>query len=103
MAETMRVLPGPKLEPGRVALWETHPDHPDGEVFVAAPHPGDEPATPVRVAMTSLVNEKLGAKLLVEAGRSQSPVESPEPAPTPTPAAAVLTAPTSTRESRGRG
>jgi hypothetical protein len=50
------------LEEGKgnpVALWEKHPAHPNGEVFVSGNRP-------VRVARTERVVEKLRAEELVE-------------------------------------
>ena len=95
MADTIRVVPGPKLDPNRVALWEVHDDHPGGEVFVAGPEP-------VEVAQTSLVNEKLSRGILArasEAPRQAQPAAAPESREEPTgPATAAPT-----RESRGRG
>lgn len=50
----------------RTALWETSPDHPDGEIFVA----GD---TPVKAARTRRVEAALKAGVLVEAGDKDAP------------------------------
>ncbi len=61
MAETISVEGGSNLREGEVALWEVHPDHPDGEVYVAQ---GDDP---VRVARTPMVNTRLADGRLVEA------------------------------------
>lgn len=55
---------------GRVALWERHPDHPGGEVFVAAG------GGPVQAACTPAVLRALAEGALVEQPR-------PQPAPEP--------------------
>lgn len=46
-------------ESGRVALWEKHPSHPDGEVFIAG-------TAVVEVAKTPDVLERLSRGVLVE-------------------------------------
>jgi hypothetical protein len=48
-----------KPESGEVSLWEQHPDHPGGEVWVS----GEKV---VEVAETSEVLKKLGAKAIVK-------------------------------------
>ena len=62
---TITVAPGPKLEPGQVAIWERDPDHPNGEVYLAAPHEGEETQT-IEVARTGLVSQRLSDGRLVE-------------------------------------
>lgn len=47
------------LDGTRVALWERHPDHPDGEVFIA----GDRV---VEVAETTAVRDRLKQDILVK-------------------------------------
>jgi len=67
---------------GRVALWERHPDHPDGEVLVTA---GNEVASgtgPVVVARTPGVLRALADGRLVLA-----PVSAPADPPAPSYAA----------------
>src|SRR5690242_8431704 len=60
------VKAGPKLEEGKVALWERGPAHPhedyekDGEVFV----PADANNTPVKVGKTALVEQQIRAGVL---------------------------------------
>jgi len=61
---------------GRVALWERHPDHPGGEVFVAAD------SGRVRVARTPAVLAALAAGRLVAVAPAV-PVVAPEPEPAP--------------------
>lgn len=46
----------------RVVLYEQHPEHPDGEIFIAA----HEDAKPVQVAKTPAVLGKLATSQLVE-------------------------------------
>lgn len=60
----------------RVALWERHPGHPNGELFVAGP-------APVQAAKTATVLRKLGSGALVEvaAGISPAPKKTPLDAP----------------------
>lgn len=48
MANMIWVEAGPSLDDGKVAFWERHPDHPDGEVFIKA---GD-PKSPFEIADT---------------------------------------------------
>jgi len=55
---------------GRVALWERHPDHPEGEIFVASG------GGPVRAARTPLVLRALADGAL----REQAPAP-PETVP----------------------
>lgn len=64
----------------RVALWERHPDHPEGEVWVA----GD---TVVRVAQTSAVLKGLkdGDLVEVEAAEKKTAIKK-EAEPTEPPA-----------------
>lgn len=80
------VKPGDALAPGQVAIWEQHPEHPDGEVFVAAPNPGED-AQSVRVARTPEVSRRLEDGRLVQARRSSAPDEDAAPAETETDAA----------------
>lgn len=56
MTNLIWVQPG--KDDGRVALFEQHPDHPDGEVFVAGPS--------VQVALTAMVQRKLASGELKE-------------------------------------
>lgn len=67
---TISVKPGERLRPGEVALWERHEDHPDGEVFIAAP-PAGGTAGSYRVAQTPEVLARLGDGRLVRAGRAR--------------------------------
>jgi len=62
---------------GRVALWERHPDHPGGEVFVAAD------SGRVQVARTPAVQAALTGGRLLEHLRPAVPVVAPEPEPAP--------------------
>lgn len=34
MADLIKVKPGPNAGEKKAILWEQHPDHPDGEVFI---------------------------------------------------------------------
>lgn len=63
-------------EDGRVALWEKHPDHPDGEVFVAGGNGRHE------VARTPAVLRALAEGRLIEHPKFIGP---PVPVPTPGP------------------
>lgn len=45
-----------------VGLWETSPDHPGGEVFVAGDEGSGEEPEPVKVAMTSGVRGALSTQ-----------------------------------------
>ncbi|MCC6457274.1 MAG: hypothetical protein IT328_20135 [Caldilineaceae bacterium] len=67
-----------KLGAGRVALWEKHPAHPEGEVFVV----GQVPAT---VALTQFVYKRI-ADGFVEVVPEVKPAESEQTEP-PTPTA----------------
>ncbi|MGN6814407.1 MAG: hypothetical protein ACTHMP_26370 [Thermomicrobiales bacterium] len=49
------------LDDDRVALWERHPDHPDGEIFVAG-------ATEVQAAATAEVTRAIRDGRLIEVG-----------------------------------
>ena len=61
----------------RVALWEVHPDHPDGEVFIA-----DRESH--QVAETRRVREALRAGRLAQvAAEMQMVAAPPEPEPEP--------------------
>lgn len=62
MTKLIWVQPG--KSDGRVALFESHPDHPGGEAFVAGP--------PVQVALTAMVDRKLAFGELIE-------VDAPKP------------------------
>ena len=64
-ANTITVAPGPKLKPGQVAIWERDPEHPGGEIYLAAPHEGQE-AAHVKVARTAEVSKRLSDGRLVE-------------------------------------
>ena len=46
---------------GRVALWEKHPDHPDGEIFIGGPT-----VEPVEVEDTAAVRQAIRDDRLVE-------------------------------------
>ncbi len=59
---------------GRVALWERHPDHPNGEVFVATD-------TPIEVARTLDVEAALRAGDLVEVKGREAKDATPNPDP----------------------
>lgn len=59
------------LTTDQVALWETHPDHPGGECFVAGVS-----AKPITVALTRKVLEALANGRLVEV---TEPATTPEP------------------------
>ncbi len=50
-----KILVEPAETDGRVILWERHPQHPDGEIYLTA----DEGAEPVEVARTEGVNEAI--------------------------------------------
>jgi hypothetical protein len=63
------------LSRGLVALWERHPDHPDGEVFI------NDPNREYLVALTSTVREAINRGKLAEVVKT----------PTPEPAAEVDT------------
>lgn len=91
MADMITVQPGPALDPGQVALWEQHPDHPDGEVYIAAPHPGEEPATH-RVARTPEVALRLSNGRLAEVSRRRSAAAEDDEAETPARASRSRTA-----------
>ena len=80
MAQTISVVAGPRVGPGQVALWERHADHPDGEVYVAAPS-GGEDAQGVRVARTAEVLTRLGDGRLAEVGRRRAADDEDEEAP----------------------
>jgi hypothetical protein len=49
----------------RVALWEQHKAHPNGEVFIAG-------ETPVKAALTAAVSRGLNSGTLVEAGGTRA-------------------------------
>ena len=46
---------------GRVALWEKHPDHPDGEIFIGGPT-----EEPVEVGDTAAVRQAIRDDRLAE-------------------------------------
>lgn len=80
--DTMMVLPGERLAPGQVALWEQHPEHPDGEVFIAAPHADEQQPNAVKVAATPEVMLRLSDGRLQQVNRrGQRADEAPEPEP----------------------
>lgn len=89
MPRTIQVKAGDGLAPGEIALWEVHGDHPDGEVLIARPHPGEEDKT-YRVARTLAVQTRLSDGRLVQPGRrnqDDDEEEAPaEPAPAQAPA-----------------
>ena len=76
MPPLMTVVPGPNVRGGEVAIWERHPAHPDGELYVAH---GDGP-TPC--APTPLVSDRISKGRLVQVAQ---PTEAATPPPTPTP------------------
>jgi len=53
------------LDGAQVALWEKHPSHPEGAAFVAG-------ATPVRVAKTPAVVEKLNVGAIIEVSAAEA-------------------------------
>lgn len=55
---TAVVSPTDKVAPGQVVLWEQHPDHPGGEIWIKG---GD---APIVAGLTSLVLERLHRGLL---------------------------------------
>lgn len=61
------------LPPDHVALWERHPDHPGGEVYIAD---NDEH----QVAETMAVRAALGRGVLVEVKPEMVVKETPPPA-----------------------
>lgn len=65
MTELINVQPG--RGDGRVALYEVHPDHPDGEAWVASA------GQTVQVARTPLVARKLQSGDLVEINPAVAP------------------------------
>lgn len=64
MAEIITVM-GAKVD-DRVVLWEVHPDHPNGEIFIS----GD--GTSSEVALTAQVQQRLNDRTLVQV---QSPAK----------------------------
>lgn len=68
--ETILVTSG--RDDDRVALWERHPDHPDGEVYVAG-------KVEVEVAKTPRVHQQLSRGQLVEVKATKSSAKSSEP------------------------
>lgn len=60
------------LPVGKVALWEVHKDHPDGEVFIADQEP-------VEVAPTEQVHKRLAKGWLVEVKAEKPAAKTPEP------------------------
>ncbi len=89
MAKTITVAPGPALAAGQVAIWEVNTEHPDGEVYLAAPHVGED-APAAEVARTPEVSKRLSDGRLVEAEARRVAA----PAPT-APAAPAESAPAS--------
>lgn len=77
-ANTITVTAGPKLKPGQVAIWEKDAEHPKGEVYLAAPHEGEEPET-IEVARTGEVSKRLSDGRLAEVHRSSRRAPDPEP------------------------
>lgn len=57
MAELIKVMPAKQDD--RVALWEVHPDHPGGEIFIK----GD--GRSYRVALTPMVQSRLNDGKLI--------------------------------------
>jgi hypothetical protein len=82
MARTITVAPGPNLQPGEVAIWEVDERHPDGEVFLAKAHKGEDDPT-IEVARTNAINTRLGDGRLIEceARPKPAPRDSTETAP----------------------
>lgn len=58
---------------GRVALWDVHPDHPNGEVFIS----GD--GRSVEVALTNAVQSKLNTGELIKVVTAEESKPDPEP------------------------
>lgn len=69
---TITVAPGPALKSGQVAIWERDPEHPDGEIFLAAPHAGEEPQH-IEAARTAEVSKRLSDGRLIETTRAGKP------------------------------
>lgn len=70
--ETITVRPGPNLKPGQVAIWERDPAHPDGEVYLAAPHAGEDAET-AQVARTLEVSKRIADGRLLETQATPKP------------------------------
>lgn len=73
MADTIHVMAA--QADGKVKLWEVHPDHPNGEIFIS----GD--GTSVEVAETAEVKQRLkdGTLVKVTRGKAHKPVADDEP------------------------
>lgn len=71
MTELITVM-GAKVD-DRVVLWEVHPDHPTGEIFIAGN------GTAVQVALTAQVQQRLNDRTLVQV--QVAPVEPVDPPP----------------------
>lgn len=82
MARTIMVKPGDGLAPGEIALWEVHGDHPNGEVLIAKPHPGEEDKS-YRVARTLAVQTRLSDGRLMQPGRRNQDEDEDEEVPAP--------------------
>lgn len=65
---------------GQVALWERHPEHPDGEVFLSGPGTYE-------VAVTPAVEARLrnGRLVKVETAAAPASADTPEPKPDASP------------------
>lgn len=75
MADTIKVKAAPGVPEGEVVLWEKDPEHPDGEVFIAADGREHE------VAETPAVNDALARRRMVRADRRDAPKDDvPAPA-----------------------
>lgn len=57
MAELIKVMPAKQDD--RVALWEVHPDHPDGEIFITGN------GKSYKVALTPMVKSRLNDGKLI--------------------------------------
>lgn len=61
-----KIMVRSNLQDGRVAYWERHPAHPQGEIFIAT-------ATPQMVAMTTGVEERIRSGILSVVETEQQP------------------------------
>lgn len=90
MSDLIWVLPG-EANATRVALFERHPDHPGGEIFVAGSEQNPDAVKPVQVARTSGVEQALqrGSLQLVDppkpARKKRSTAKKKEPEATESP------------------
>lgn len=77
MAKTIiNVMPNPAKATDRVIVWERHPDHPEGEAYIAG-----NTAGPVAVAATPEIKSLIFRGYLIDQGQAAAAEAQPDDQP----------------------